>query len=89
MLIFFFFFLFSEVIKSLVVLADGSIDVPLLARTHGQPATPSRMGKELRVFIERLNRQKENLENTHLTAKFGGATGQFNAHYVALPDIDW
>jgi adenylosuccinate lyase len=66
-----------------------SIAVPMLARTHGQPATPTRMGKEMMVFVERLNRQKKTLIATPLTAKFGGATGQFNAHVVALPTIDW
>merc|ERR1712137_1337971 len=70
-------------------LATASLGVPLLARTHGQPATPSRMGKELMVFVERIERQRKTLVNTPLTAKFGGATGQFNAHAVALPDIEW
>lgn len=79
----------ENVLQSLTTIATHSIQVPLLARTHGQPATPSRMGKEIMVFIERLKRQKQTLENTKLTAKFGGATGQFNAHYVAIPSVDW
>jgi len=79
----------EDILKSLENIANSSIDIPLLARTHGQPATPSRIGKEIMVFIERLKRQKTILENSKLTAKFGGATGQFNAHYVAIPSIDW
>lgn len=64
-------------------------DVPMLARTHGQPASPTRMGKELMVFVERLENQKHQLVHLPFTAKFGGATGNFNAHKVAYPDIDW
>merc|ERR1712137_82865 len=79
----------DQILVSLRGLATASLGVPLLARTHGQPATPSRMGKELMVFVERIERQRKTLVNTPLTAKFGGATGQFNAHAVALPDIEW
>lgn len=82
-------FFLKDVLHSLKAIAGGSLLVPLLARTHGQPATPSRMGKELMVFVERLERQIQILKDVKLTAKFGGATGQFNAHYVALPNIDW
>ncbi|MDR1791879.1 MAG: adenylosuccinate lyase [Bacteroidales bacterium] len=64
-------------------------DVPMLARTHGQPASPTRLGKEIKVFSYRLEKQLNALKNIPLTAKFGGATGNFNAHYIAYPDIDW
>ena len=64
-------------------------DIPMLAKTHGQPASPTRLGKEIQVFVERLNQQKEILFSTTHAGKFGGATGNFNAHYVAYPNIDW
>jgi len=64
-------------------------DVPMLARTHGQPASPTRLGKELKVFEYRLLTQLQNLKSVPFTAKFGGATGNFNAHQVAYPTIDW
>lgn len=64
-------------------------DVPLLARTHGQPASPTRLGKEWMVFVERLERQVQLLSDLPHTAKFGGATGNFNAHYVAFPRRNW
>ncbi len=63
--------------------------VPMLARTHGQPASPTRLGKEMRVFSYRLTNQLEVLKNIPAKAKFGGATGNFNAHFVAYPEIDW
>jgi adenylosuccinate lyase len=63
--------------------------VPMLARTHGQPASPTSMGKEIYVFVERLNRQLDLLHGVAFAAKFGGATGNFNAHHVAYPKIDW
>jgi adenylosuccinate lyase len=63
--------------------------VPMLARTHGQPASPTRLGKEIYVFIDRLVRQYEMLEKIPFSAKFGGATGNFNAHLVAYPEVDW
>ena len=64
-------------------------EVPMLARTHGQPASPTRLGKELYVFVERLARQKQLLQDIPFSAKFGGATGNFNAHLAAYPEIDW
>lgn len=63
--------------------------IPMLARTHGQPASPTLVGKEIRVFVERLNRQLEYLREYRFEAKFGGATGNFNAHIAAYPDYDW
>jgi adenylosuccinate lyase len=65
------------------------LDVPMLARTHGQPATPTRVGKELLVFVERLARQMRMLAAVPRCCKFGGATGTFGAHHVAMPDVDW
>lgn len=64
-------------------------DVPMLARTHGQPASPTRLGKEILVFVERLEEQMRLLFNIPFAAKFGGATGNFNAHHVAYPNVDW
>ena len=64
-------------------------DIPMLARTHGQPASPTRLGKEFLVFVERLEEQLRLLFNVPFAAKFGGATGNFNAHHVAYPSIDW
>jgi adenylosuccinate lyase len=64
-------------------------DISMLARTHGQPASPTRLGKEIQVFVSRLDQQIELLEQTPISAKFGGATGNFNAHHVAYPHIDW
>ena len=61
----------------------------MLARTHGQPASPTRLGKEIYVFVDRLNRQIQLIESIPFSAKFGGATGNFNAHVVAYPEIDW
>jgi adenylosuccinate lyase len=81
--------LFAEVVSELRHLADTWREVPLLAHTHGQPASPTRLGKEFRVFVERLERQLDTLDAVPYTAKFGGATGNFNAHHVAYPDIDW
>ena len=70
-------------------LADEWRDVPLLARTHGQPASPTRLGKELEVFSYRIAEQSKLLASTPFSGKFGGATGNFNAHHVAFPEIDW
>lgn len=70
-------------------LADEWKDIPMLARTHGQPASPTRLGKEMKVFSYRLTGQIEVLKNIPAKAKFGGATGNFNAHRVAYPHIDW
>ena len=81
--------LLDEVVNTLKGLAMEWIDVPMLARTHGQPASPTRLGKEIMVFVERLNKQIEQLKAIPCPAKFGGATGNFNAHHVAFPEIDW
>lgn len=64
-------------------------DIPMLAKTHGQPASPTRLGKEIQVFTERLEIQLKQLSSIDFSAKFGGATGNFNAHLVAYPDVDW
>ena len=64
-------------------------EVPMLARTHGQPASPTRLGKEIQVFSERLTKQLERLKSIPFSAKFGGATGNFNAHHVAFPTVNW
>src|SRR5699024_12696201 len=64
-------------------------NIPMLARTHVKPATPTSLGKEIKVFLVRLKEQLERLEYTPIAAKFGGATGNFNAHHVAYPGIDW
>ena len=79
----------EELIAQLEAYAEEWKDVPMLAKTHGQPASPTRLGKEIRVFSYRLRRQFEMLKACPLTAKFGGATGNFNAHHVAYPAIDW
>ncbi len=79
----------DAMLAQLRALADEWAEVPMLARTHGQPASPTRLGKELRVFIVRLETQREQLLAVPITAKFGGATGNFNAHVAAYPDIDW
>jgi adenylosuccinate lyase len=81
--------LLDELTRSLEKLASGWEDIPMLARTHGQPASPTRLGKEIRVFIERLDVQLEQLEEVPVPAKFGGATGNVNAHVVTYADIDW
>jgi adenylosuccinate lyase len=81
--------LLEEVTAKIKSLADEWANIPMLAHTHGQPATPTRMGKEFMVFVERLNKQIEQLRLIPYSAKFGGATGNFNAHHVAFPDIDW
>ncbi|HAN17282.1 MAG: adenylosuccinate lyase [Bacteroidetes bacterium GWC2_33_15] len=79
----------DEVLQKLKKLASEWKDIPMLARTHGQPASPTRLGKEINVFIERLEIQINQLKQIPFSAKFGGATGNFNAHYVAYPQIDW
>jgi adenylosuccinate lyase len=81
--------LLEEVTAKIKSLADDWANIPMLAHTHGQPATPTRLGKEFMVFEERLNKQIEQLRLIPYSAKFGGATGNFNAHHVAFPDIDW
>ncbi len=77
------------VIEKLTALAKEWKDVSLLARTHGQPASPTRLGKEMYVFVERLTIQLNQLKAIPFSAKFGGATGNFNAHYVAYPNNNW
>ncbi len=79
----------EELIAQLQQYADEWKDVPMLAKTHGQPASPTRLGKEIEVFVYRLQEQLESLKACKLTAKFGGATGNFNAHHVAYPEYDW
>ena len=79
----------EDVINQLNFLAEEYKDIPLLARTHGQPASPTRLGKEFEVFIKRIQNQKEILQQASYGAKFSGATGNFNAHHMAFPDIDW
>lgn len=81
--------LFFEVKDKLKSLADEWAQVPMLARTHGQPASPTRLGKEIQVFVTRLEEQLDLLNDIKSAAKFGGATGNFNAHHVAYPNIDW
>lgn len=76
-------------IQLLQAQADTWKDVPMLARTHGQPASPTRLGKEIEVFVARLKTQLSQLHSVPHSAKFGGATGNFNAHHVAYPDINW
>lgn len=79
----------NELIQQLKDYAEEWKDVPMLAKTHGQPASPTRLGKEIMVFAYRLEKQIESLEECHFTAKFGGATGNYNAHHVAYPQYDW
>ena len=75
--------------KELQILAQGWEDIPMLAHTHGQPASPTKLGKELMVFVERIAAQIDQLITIPATAKFGGATGNFNAHHIAFPKTDW
>ena len=79
----------EEVIDQLKNMAVEYKDIPLLARTHGQPASPTRLGKEIEVFITRLETQKNELIKLPYGAKFSGATGNFNAHHIAYPEVDW
>ncbi len=81
--------LFDLVLNKLNALSKAWKDIPMLAFTHGQPASPTRLGKELMVFSSRLNKQFAQLKSIPHAAKFGGATGNFNAHHVAYPSIDW
>ncbi len=81
--------LLGELCDKIAALADEWSDIPMLARTHGQPASPTILGKEMRVFVERLDRQIGRLHEITVPAKFGGATGNFNAHHTAYPAIDW
>lgn len=75
--------------RQLEILATGWRDIPLLARTHGQPASPTTLGKEIMVFVERIENQVEHIIQTPISAKFGGATGNFNAHHIAFPKKNW
>ena len=79
----------EEIVEQLSSLAKEWKNVPMLAKTHGQPASPTRLGKEIYVFVERLKIQLEQMRAIPYSAKFGGATGNFNAHFVAYPSIDW
>lgn len=79
----------EELIAQLKEYAEAWEDVPMLAKTHGQPASPTRLGKEVEVYVYRLSEQLAILRNCKMTAKFGGATGNFNAHHVAYPQHDW
>ena len=79
----------EEVRDKLAAFADEWRDVPMLARTHGQPASPTTLGKEFMVFVERVEKQLAMLHDIAVPAKFGGATGNFNAHHVAYPAVDW
>jgi adenylosuccinate lyase len=79
----------ETLLKKLTELAEEWKEVPMLARTHGQPASPTCLGKEIYVFVERLENQFEFFEFTPFSGKFGGATGNMNAHYVAYPEVDW
>lgn len=78
-----------ELREKLAALADEWKEIPMLARTHGQPASPTRLGKEISVFIARIDEQTKHFNNIPFSAKFGGATGNFNAHAVAYPEVDW
>jgi adenylosuccinate lyase len=79
----------EEVINTLKGLAQEWEEIPMLAKTHGQPASPTRLGKEIEVFVVRLETQRDQLKAIPFSAKFGGATGNFNAHHIAFPEIDW
>jgi adenylosuccinate lyase len=79
----------KQLVDSLSELAGSYASVPMLSRTHGQPATPTTMGKEIAVFAHRLNRQLRRIENTQYLGKFSGATGTYSAHVVAVPDANW
>ena len=79
----------EELISQLKQYAEAWKDVPMLAKTHGQPASPTRLGKEVMVYVYRLTEQLNALKGCKITAKFGGATGNFNAHHVAYPQYDW
>ena len=79
----------EAVITILKKYADDWMDIPMLAKTHGQPASPTRLGKEVMVFVYRLEKQLKLLKTSPISAKFGGATGNFNAHKVAFPQFDW
>ncbi|MEG1643345.1 MAG: adenylosuccinate lyase [Bacteroidales bacterium] len=79
----------EELIGRCRIYADEWMEIPMLARTHGQPASPTRLGKEMMVFVYRLEKQLAIMKATPISGKFGGATGNFNAHHVAYPNYDW
>jgi adenylosuccinate lyase len=79
----------AQLLSKLVAYSEQWKNIPMLAHTHGQPASPTRLGKEFQVFVERLSQQITTLQAVPYAAKFGGATGNFNAHVVAFPEIDW
>lgn len=79
----------DAVIETLKTYAEAWANIPMLARTHGQPASPTRLGKEIMVFVYRLEQQRAELIRIPHTAKFGGATGNMNAHRIAFPEVDW
>jgi len=81
--------LLDQLIGKLESLSDVRKEIAMLARTHGQPASPTRLGKEIQVYVYRLKRQLDLLKSIPCSAKFGGATGNFNAHHVAYPEVDW
>lgn len=81
--------LLEQLTAKLTALSKEWEEVPLLAHTHGQPASPTKLGKEIRVFVERIEKQTALLRAIPSPAKFGGATGNFNAHVCAYPDVDW
>ncbi|MFA6924148.1 MAG: adenylosuccinate lyase [Bacteroidales bacterium] len=81
--------LLNELIGKLISFSEEWKNIPMLARTHGQPASPTKLGKEIFVFVERLKQQQKLINTIPYSAKFGGATGNFNAHHVAYPQIDW
>jgi adenylosuccinate lyase len=80
---------FEGIEGKLSELAETWQNIPMLAHTHGQPASPTRLGKEIMVFADRLHRQLSTLKTIPFAAKFGGATGNFNAHFIAYPQTDW
>ena len=79
----------NNLIESLKLISIEWKDIPMLARTHGQAASPTLLGKEIFVFVNRIEKQLSHLKAISLTAKFGGATGNMNAHYVSYPEVDW
>ena len=79
----------TSVLEKLKELSDKWKDIPMLSRTHGQAASPTKLGKEIYVFVERIEKQIELMNNIPFSAKFGGATGNFNAHHIAYPEINW
>ena len=81
--------LYDKLVAQLEQFSEEWKEIPMLARTHGQPASPTRLGKEIYVFVERIKEQLKILHNCVYAGKFGGATGNFNAHHIAYPDINW